>query len=168
MALSKRDAARQRQLANLQRGGGRPASIEHRPALRHGGYAQLAAAQLDAKARDIFDALAADAPLREAGELPRADSALVRLAAECLCRLDTLSAYLTAHGILDAKGNVRSAAELERRLRAEAADHLDALGMTPRSRAKLGVDVQRGFDLAQQWAAQDDAEGRELEAGGDG
>jgi hypothetical protein len=29
---------------------------------------------------------------------------------------------------------------------------LDALGMTPRSRAKLGLDVQRGFDLAKHWA----------------
>lgn len=42
--------------------------------------------------------------------------------------------------------------ELETRLRREALDLAESLGMTPRSRAKLGVDVQRGFDLAQHWA----------------
>ena len=33
-------------------------------------------------------------------------------------------------------------------MRREAADYLDALGMTPKSRAKLGLDLQRTVDLA--------------------
>lgn len=65
-------------------------------------------------------------------------------------------AYLAAHGLLDAKGNVRPAVELEGRLRREVADYLDALGMTPRQSSQLGVDVQRGFDLARHWAEQDE------------
>lgn len=169
MGLSDRDASRRRQLANLQRGGGRPASHEHRPRLLHGGYAQLAASRVDVKVREVFDALAGDAPLREGGELPAADGALVRLAAEALTRLDTVSGYLAAHGILDEKGAPRPAAELEGRLRREAADYLDALGMTPRSRVRLGVDVQRGFDLAAHWADREDiVDGDAREKGTDG
>jgi hypothetical protein len=38
--------------------------------------------------------------------------------------------------------------ELESRLRPEASDYLDALGMTSKSRAKLGLDLQRTVDLA--------------------
>jgi hypothetical protein len=60
-----------------------------------------------------------------------------------LCRLENVNSYLTAHGYLDDAGDVRPAADLAGRLRREAADYLDALGMSPRSRAKLGVDVSR-------------------------
>jgi hypothetical protein len=60
-----------------------------------------------------------------------------------LCRAEDVSAFLTTYGIADAKGSLRVAAiELEGRLRREAADHLASLGATPRSRAKLGLDIQ--------------------------
>jgi hypothetical protein len=41
---------------------------------------------------------------------------------------------------------------LETKLRREAAEYLDALGMTPKSRARLGVDLVRARDLAQEWS----------------
>lgn len=157
--LSDDPRRRQRQLANLQRGGGRPASVEHRPALRHGAYAAIAGDRLEAKARDVFDALAADAPLRATdGGLPAADGAMVRLAAEALCRLDNVTDYLARRGIEDGRGELRTAVlDVEARLRREAADHLDALGCSPRSRAKLGLDVARAatIDLARHWADED-------------
>ena len=169
MPLSKREAARRRQLANLT---GRPPAPPpgNQRARRHGGYAQVAVARLDVKAREVFDALAADAPLRENGELPAADAAIVRLAAEALCRLDSIADWLARRGIEDAKGELRaSALELEGRLRREASDYLAELGMSPRSRARLGLDVQRGFDLAEHWAEQDAADRADvaLEEGGD-
>jgi hypothetical protein len=48
--------------------------------------------------------------------------------------------------------------ELEGRLRREAGDFLEAMGMSPRSRAKLGLDLARTqtFDLAKHWADGDD------------
>jgi hypothetical protein len=162
--LSRKPAARARQLANLKRGDN-PAAAGNRHRVTHGAYARVAADRLDRKAREVFDALAADAPLREDGELPAADGAAVRLAADVLCRLDDLSGWLRDHGWLDAGGQPREGLlDLERRLRAEAADHLDALGCTPRSRARLGLDVARaaGFDLAQRWAdAADTIDGEE-------
>lgn len=156
--LSGDRAKRGRQLANLQRG---QAPVGNRRSVTHGGYAAVARDRLDARERDVFDALSEDAPLRAGdGSLPAADAALVRLLAEVLCRLDDLAADVREHGWKDRKtGAPRPVLELEGRLRREAADYLDALGCTPRSRARLGLDVVRGFDLAAHWAAQDDREG---------
>jgi hypothetical protein len=135
-------------LANLRNAPAAPSG--NRRALTHGGYATVARERLDAKVQEVFDALAADAPLRDAdGSLPRADAALVRLLAECLCRLEDVSANVREFGLRDQKTKeVRPAVEVEMRLRREAADHLDALGMSPRSRARLGLDLARTVDAA--------------------
>jgi len=67
-----------------------------------------------------------------------------------------VSAHLRDFGLFDqATGEPRPALDLERRLRAETLDLAESLGLTPRSRAKLGLDLQRGFDLAQHWAAEE-------------
>ena len=104
---------------------------------------------MDAKTAEVFDGLAADAPLREHGQLPSADAPRVRVAAECACRLEDVSDYLRRFGIMDAKTKaLRTAAiELEGRLRRELSDHLDALGMSPRSRARLGLDIRAAQSL---------------------
>lgn len=156
--LSQDPRRRERQLANLKRGA-QPAPNGNRFRVSHGAYAKVVRERGDAKVREIFDALAEDAPLRAAdGELPAADGVAVRLLAECLCRLDSVSAYLTDHGLLNEDGQLRPAIEVERRLRLEAADHADSLGLSPRSRARLGFDLARAqhFDLAQRWADEDD------------
>jgi Phage terminase, small subunit len=129
-------------------------------ALTHGGYAELARARLAENERRIYDALAADAPLRDsAGALPAHDSAIVALLADCLCRLDVLRLDIGAHGVLvergRRKGQVRPAVELEARLRREAAGYLAELGMTPKARAALGVDLARTVDLATAMSEQD-------------
>ena len=161
MSPTSRDPAkRAKQLANLRPAP--PAPAGNALARRHGGYAVIVHERLEAKALEVFDALAADAPLRgPTGDLPAPDVAQVRLLAEALCRLDTVSADVSAFGLLEQRGKrrgqVRPAAELEGRLRREVADHLDALGMTPKSRARLGLDLQRSFDLAQHWAGEDAA-----------
>ena len=151
MPFSK-DARRQkRQLANLRTGP--PAPKGNRLAVRHGGYATIARDRLEARQREVLDALSEDAPLRDAnGELPRHDSTQVALLAEVLCRLEDVNTYLAAHGYLDGKGGVRPAAELAGRMRREASDYLDALGMTPRARVKLGLDLR----LATAMGAEDD------------
>lgn len=157
--LSSKPAARARQLANL-RPGAAPPELGNKRALKHGAYSAVAVPTLEAKVLAVFEAIAAD------GErvLTASDAPLVRLAAEVMCRLDSMGAWLAANGWLDAKGKPRTGIlDLERRLRAEAADHLDALGASPRSRAKLGLDVARGavaaMDLAAHWADDDaDAE----------
>jgi hypothetical protein len=154
MPLSSDPVKRERQLSNLRRGNN-PAPSGNRLAVRHAGYARIARERLDAKQREVYDALAADAPVRGPdGGLPSAHAVPVRLLAEALCRLDDVSAHLRDFGVLDQRtGDPRPAAELEGRLRREALDLAEALAMTPRSAGKLGLDLARTEDVARGIAA---------------
>lgn len=149
MPLSSDPERRAAQLSNLKRGGNPPpppAPQGHTRALVHGGYAAVAVERLDDRTLRVFDALALDAPLRGPdGELPAHDAGMVRLLAECLCRLDDVRDHLRDTGWRDAKtGEPRLAVlDLERRLRGEAAGYMDRLGMSPRARAALGLDLAR-------------------------
>ena len=149
---------RERQLANLRPGP--PAPAGNALARRHGGYAVVTARERDEKAREVFAALSADAPLRGPdGGLPSADTAVVSLFARCLVQLERVEEDMADHGWRDRKtGEARPVVDLARRLRAEALDYAESLGMTPRSRARLGLDLQRGFDLATHWAQESEAD----------
>lgn len=147
MPLSNDPAKRSAQLANLQAGRGAAATGERR-ALKHGVYAQIADAELEAKTRIIFDATAADAPVRASdGGLPAHDTIAVRLVAETLIRRERVRAEELAHGLEIAagprKGELRGIVQYGLRLDAQLLDLLDRLGMTPASRAKLGLDLAR-------------------------
>jgi len=139
--LSGDEKARDRQLANLRRGGPVQPGNSHR--VTHGGYARVAIEQMEAKAREVFEALAGDAPLRDSdGELPAADTLAVRMLAECLVRLDRVAADVRDHGWRDERtGDPRPVIELENRLRAEALTWARELGMTPAARVRLGLDL---------------------------
>lgn len=139
---------RGRSLANLRNAPAAPAGNQR--ALRHGGFAAVASSRLEESARLIFDQLAVDAPLRdEAGGLPAADHLVVSLLAQCLVRLEGVTAYLTLHGLLDPKGKPRPAVEIEGGLRREAASYARDLGLTPRARASLGLELARGASAQQ-------------------
>jgi len=97
----------------------------------------------------IYEEQAEAAPVRAAnGDLPVYDRALVRLLAQALCRLEDVTPWLDKHGAFDRRGKPRSALRWEARLRREVAGYLDAMGMTPKARARLGVDLARTADLA--------------------
>jgi hypothetical protein len=153
-------------LANLQPGAGAGDGGLQRAAT-HRGFAQIAHDQLDAKTLSIMDALSADAPLRSTdGALPVHDSAAVALLADCLCRLEMLRTDIATHGVLvergKRKGQVRPAVDLEAKLRREATSMLNELGMTPKARAALGVDVKRAESIADELeAAREAREARE-------
>jgi hypothetical protein len=135
--LSGNPDRRARQLANLRTGGAPAAPEGNRRRVTHGAYATLPHDRIDAKVQAVCDALALDAPLHSA-----ADGAAIRLAAEVLCRIDSVSDYLARRGIENADGQLRVVElDLERRLRAEAASHLESLGMSPRARVALGVSL---------------------------
>jgi hypothetical protein len=117
-------------------------------AVKHGANAQPPAKRVRELEDGLYAALASAAPVRTNGELPAADEAAVRLCARTLARLESVSAWIDAHGALDRRGKPRSAALWERRLTATATKQLAALGMTPASRARIGVDVAQVADLA--------------------
>ncbi len=158
--------------------------------MAHGGYARVAGERLQAKEQEVFAAIAADAPVRDAGGgLPAADSAVVSLLAQTLCRLENVSSWLNEHGEVHTRRyssdnpktrRARDRAqrqrrkldplrvvELEDKLTARAHDLLAPLGMTPRSRAKLNLDQARSFDLAKEWEEQDRATRKRGSIGGE-
>ncbi len=123
----------------------------------HGALAKVPADRLSAKAQEVYAQLAGDAPVRDAlGDLPRHDQEVVTLAARALCRLEDVTAWLDEHGTFNSKGRTREVVlEREAKLRREAHNYLEALGMDPRSRAKLGVDLAHSQSLSQRMAEAD-------------
>ena len=158
--LSRDPAKRERQLANLTSRPPAPPAGNTRN-LRHGAHARQATLiAADAWEGRIYHELEAEAPLRGAdGGLPPADRQAVELLAKCLARLQAVAGYLDLHGPLGEDGTPRPALDAEGRLRREAGEYLDRLGMTPRARAALGLDITRQRDLALEWAQETDGNG---------
>lgn len=93
------------------------------------------------------------------GELPAADEATVELAARALARHRSVDNWLAVHGVLDEKTGEPKKAVWYAESSARTADGLLAkLGMNPKDRAALGLDIARTsqFDLAQHWAESED------------
>jgi hypothetical protein len=141
-------------LANLIPGG-TSAPIGNSHALKHGGNSEVLLRDVEAEVRELLDALADAAPVKDPdGSLPAADTVAVERAARALKRWRSVSGWLDLHGRLDDKGDVRDAAKLELACERELGRALDDLGMTPQSRSKLGLR------LVQATAAASDAEDR--------
>jgi phage terminase small subunit len=147
--LSNDPQRRKAQLANLRNA---PAAPQGNQRTRvHGAYAALPAERVDAKVRQVAAALAEDAPVRAAdGGLPAADAVAVRQLAEALCRLDDIAEYLSRRGWEDNSGKPRPVLDYEGRLRSHVLDLLRELGMTPRARAALGLDLVRAASAGDQ------------------
>lgn len=147
--LSRDPDKRTKQLANLRPAP--PAPVGHVRSLRHGGRAEELYRDVSGEVRELLDLLADAAPVRDGdGELPAADAIAVERAARALARYRRLSGWCDAHGRLDERsGEVKPAAEYELRAERALAEALDALGMSPTSRAKLGVDLARAASSAE-------------------
>lgn len=142
MPLSDDPAKRARQLANLRPA--TPAPIGNRRRLTHGGRSELLLRDVEAEVAELRDAFADAAPVRDLdGSAPAADTAALEVAARALKRYRHLSGWLDLHGRLDDRGGVRPAAELELKAERQLTAALDSLGMTPRSRVALGLDLAR-------------------------
>ena len=132
--------ARARSLANLR---STPAPEGNVRALKHGGTARkatLIAARGWIAA--IYEQLEVEAPLRDVdGALPAHDRQAVELLASALARLEAVQSWLHTRPAVDEKGQPWPAERTAASLRREVAGLLDSLGMTPRSRAALGLDL---------------------------
>ena len=161
MPLSSDPEKRARQLANLAARPPAPPAGNVR-ALVHGGRARQATlVRAGSWGERIYRELEAEAPLRaDDGTLPVHDRQ-VELLASALARLEAVEAWLATRPALDEKGKPWPAEDVAARLRREVARGLDAMGMTPTSRARLGLDLTRTADLASLMAADAEAEAAE-------
>jgi hypothetical protein len=116
MPLSHDPDRRAAQLANLRNAPAAP--LGNRRRVSHGAFARIAPERLEAKALQVFEALAADAPVRaDDGTLPAADVVAVRLLADAMCRLENIRQYLARKGWEGEDGRPRPVLEYEARLR---------------------------------------------------
>jgi len=171
---------RERQTAKLVPGAGAAAPGEQR-ALAHGAYARILRSEQQEQEALIFEALAADAPLRDGdGGLPAADAMIVGQLAEYLIVRDRLKADIARHGEWESRGKRKGQERPAVRRLSETWDRIERLshklGMDPVGRARLGVDLARTVDLATAMSEPDPARRAELLAqaglggreGGDG
>ena len=141
--LSRDPERRARQLQNLQPGRGQ-AAVGNRRGLKHGAYARITETELEAKSLELFHALGEDVPVRDAdGGLPAHDSLVVRMLAEVLIRRERVRIEELRHGLETPDGRIRGVVEYGLRLDAQALEYAKEMGLTPASRAKLGLDLAR-------------------------
>lgn len=138
--LSTDPAKRAIQLANLR---STPAPLGNTRTLLHGGNARKATlVAAGSWAAAIFAQLEEEAPLRDRdGRLPVHDRQVVELLASALARLQAVEGWLANRPAVTEKGMPWPVEDTARRLRREVAGYLEALGMTPRARVALGLDL---------------------------
>jgi hypothetical protein len=79
-----------------------------------------------------------------------ADEPAVRLLSWQLARIERANAWLDEHGLLDAEGSPQPVLKVLSTWENSAARLMDQLGLSPTSRAWLGVDLSRGAVLAEE------------------
>ena len=130
MPLSSDPERRRKQLLNLKRGG-TVAPAGNQRAVKHGAYALVTEAELEShpKALAVYEALAADAPVRARdGGLPSHDGLVVRMLAENRVQRERVRVDELLHGIETSDGRLRGVVEYGLRLDAQALDYTKELG----------------------------------------
>jgi hypothetical protein len=97
------------------------------------------------------EAIAADLTARVPA-YSESDQPTVWLLAGVLAQIESGRDYLAEHGMLDGKGKPRPVMNVLTTLQNSAARLCDQLGLSPTSRARLGVDLAKGADLAAELA----------------
>jgi hypothetical protein len=127
----------------------------------HGAYARIAERELNGKVRELFDAIGADLPVRGSdGGVPAQDAIPLRMLAESLIRRDRVRETELRQGIEAADGKLRVVVEFGLRLDAQIIRLAVELGLTPRSRAALGLDLVRAASASDRLLDADLAESR--------
>jgi hypothetical protein len=143
-----------------------PAPERNARALTHGGHRRIPPHDLRPEVAEVFNWLAALAPLRDAdGGLPAPDAAAVEVAAERLKRWRSMVVYNDAHGrIQERTGEVKGAARFELECERALDRSLSALGLTPDARVRIGVNLATGERTLAELMAED-AQREEAEGG---
>lgn len=158
MPTSRDPVKRARQFANLRNAPAAP--VGNARALRHGAYARITERELDGRVRLLVDAIGEDLPVRDSdGGVPAQDAIPLRLLAESLIRRERVRETELRHGIEAPDGKLRGVVEYGLRLDAQILRLAVELGLTPRSRAALGLDLVRAQSASER-LADELAEGR--------
>jgi hypothetical protein len=122
-----------------------PAPVGNGRAAKHYG----AARGLVPGVEGALDEILAGLPVRAANGEPLVyDLAICELAARELARIRQIDQWLDEHGLFGRGPKLRPAVEYRLKAARLLAELLDRLGMTPRSRAALGLDLAKTVTLA--------------------
>jgi hypothetical protein len=114
----------------------------------HGLYAELLPSWLEGRSREIATEIVDALPLPPSA----ADMLVVGLLARALVRIEHAGRWLDGR---EDVGRITKVYDLERRLRQEAAEHGERLGLSPRSRVALGIDLVRARNVLAEVMAED-------------
>lgn len=117
-----------------------PAQPGEMRALKHGAWSLALTSE---RSGELADYLASIVPADST-----ADEPAIVLLAQVLARIERANAWLEVHGDLDAKGNPRPVHRVLATWEAQARRLCADLGLTPTSRARLGLDVARARGAA--------------------
>jgi hypothetical protein len=110
----------------------------HELSVRHGAYATITLAP---RATELADEIRELVPARSASDEPT-----IRLLALALAQVEAAATYVAEHGIVDGKGNPQGVLRHLGTMTNTAARLCGQLGLTPTSRAALGLDLSRTGD----------------------
>jgi len=116
--------------------------------VRHGAFSARLLAPVVEDTLDVVESMCEGTPA--AG--PSFAAARETLATKA-ARLRMVTTWLDEHGWMDRRGSIRPATRLEVQLAQSVEASLDALGLTPTSAAKLGVDLGKATSLADELEA---------------
>jgi hypothetical protein len=136
---------------------GRPPGVPNAPkgnkrGVRHGGLVtrKSSAIEMAAKQEELEAALAKAAPARAPGDkLPIHDKHIVGLLAATMVQFDNMTEFSREHGFLDEHGDPLTFVDVYGKVADRIARLLDKMGMTPASRAKLGLALVKQATLAE-------------------
>lgn len=136
-----------------------PAPVGNKRAAKHHG----ATTGMVPGTQAALDEVRAGLPIRGAdGEPLIYDLTLCELAARELARIRQIDAWLDTHGLFGRGPKLRPAVEYRLRAAKLLAELLDRLGMTPRSRAQLGLDLAKTVNLADAMGEKDPVKRRAM------
>lgn len=169
MPLSTDPAKRERQLANLrpkpenlQPGAGAWQPGRSPDQLRHGLRSRRPPADvIDPILDQVLDDLEAKVPIRVDGQIPPWLREMAWSAAIAKLQVVRCARFLAQHGETNSRGRWRPENEGLRKANETYQRALERLAMTVGSHLRAGLDMQRGRDLALEFAAQTEAEERE-------
>lgn len=128
-------------LANIQRDGQPVAGAEpgNERGLKHGAYGQA----ITPRAEELREELLELVPV-----VSDADQPTVTLLARVLARLEKADAWVDEHGLFDRAGRTRPILKVIGGWESTAARLCDQLGLSPRARSALGLNLARTADAA--------------------
>lgn len=133
----------------------KPAEEGNLRAVKHAGYSEIVLAPLvEEMKKEILQLMAGEG----LSHIKPVDQIIVANLARCLARLQRFDAYLEERGDIMEKDRINPVLKVYFTALESARRYCEALGLTPISRARLGIDLSKSWDFARAMQEAENAE----------